>query len=63
MDGEIADLPAGADILITSSPGMGAQGVATDPAALHERFPQLVVTSITPYGLEGPVSPTEPRPS
>ena len=53
-DGEIADLLAGADILITSSPSMGAQGVATDPAALHERFPQLVVTSITPYGLEGP---------
>ena len=54
MDGEIADLLAGADILITSSPSMGAQGVAADPAALHERFPQLVVTSITPYGLEGP---------
>ena len=27
---------------------------AADPAALHERFPQLVVVSITPYGLEGP---------
>jgi crotonobetainyl-CoA:carnitine CoA-transferase CaiB-like acyl-CoA transferase len=46
---EIADLLAGADILITD-----AQGLATDPAALHERFPQLVVVSITPYGLDGP---------
>ena len=30
------------------------QGITSDPAALHERFPQLVVTAITPYGLEGP---------
>ncbi len=47
---EIADLLAGADILIISD----AQGIVGDPAALHERFPQLVVVSITPYGLEGP---------
>src|SRR5215207_2255223 len=46
---EIAALVAGADILITD-----AHGIARDPAALHERFPQLVVVSITPYGLEGP---------
>jgi len=46
---EIADLLAGADILITD-----ALGIASDPAALHRRFPQLVVVSITPYGLEGP---------
>ena len=49
MDGEIDELLAGADILITD-----AHGIASDPAALHERFPQLVVVSITPYGLEGP---------
>jgi crotonobetainyl-CoA:carnitine CoA-transferase CaiB-like acyl-CoA transferase len=46
---EIADLLAGADILITD-----AQGIASDPVALHERFPQLVVVAITPYGLDGP---------
>src|SRR5215207_1836270 len=46
---EIDALVAGADILITD-----ARGIASDPAALHERFPQLVVVSITPYGLEGP---------
>ncbi len=50
---EIADLLAGADILITS-PNPGAHGLGSDPAALHARFPQLVVVSITPYGLEGP---------
>jgi crotonobetainyl-CoA:carnitine CoA-transferase CaiB-like acyl-CoA transferase len=46
---QIADLLAGADILIADPEGLGA-----DPAALHARFPQLVVVSITPYGLEGP---------
>jgi crotonobetainyl-CoA:carnitine CoA-transferase CaiB-like acyl-CoA transferase len=51
--GPIAELLAGADILITS-PFTDAPGIASDPAALHERFPQLVVVSITPYGLEGP---------
>lgn len=53
LDDELAALLAGADVLITS-PHDDAQGVASDPATLHERFPQLVVTSITPYGLEGP---------
>jgi crotonobetainyl-CoA:carnitine CoA-transferase CaiB-like acyl-CoA transferase len=46
---QIAELLAGADILITD-----ARGIAADPAAIHERFPQLVVVAITPYGLEGP---------
>jgi crotonobetainyl-CoA:carnitine CoA-transferase CaiB-like acyl-CoA transferase len=46
---ELADLLDGADILISD-----AQGIAADPAALHDRFPQLVVVAITPYGLEGP---------
>jgi crotonobetainyl-CoA:carnitine CoA-transferase CaiB-like acyl-CoA transferase len=46
---EIADLLAGADVLITD-----AQGIAADPAGLHARFPQLVVVAITPFGLEGP---------
>src|SRR5690349_6915545 len=50
---EIAELVAGADILITS-PNEDAQGIAPSPAELHDRFPQLVVVSITPYGLEGP---------
>ena len=42
-------LLAGADVLITD-----AQGLAADPTGLHERFPQLVVVAITPYGLHGP---------
>jgi crotonobetainyl-CoA:carnitine CoA-transferase CaiB-like acyl-CoA transferase len=46
---DLADLLAGADVLISD-----AQGLAADPAALHERYPQLVVVSITPFGLEGP---------
>ncbi len=46
---DIADLLAGADLLVTDG-----RGIVPDPAALHERFPQLVVVSITPYGLEGP---------
>ncbi len=35
-------------------PELRRAGARIDPAALHERFPQLVVVSITPYGLEGP---------
>jgi crotonobetainyl-CoA:carnitine CoA-transferase CaiB-like acyl-CoA transferase len=46
---ELAALLAGADVLITD-----ARGIVSDPAALHERFPQLVVVAITPYGLTGP---------
>jgi crotonobetainyl-CoA:carnitine CoA-transferase CaiB-like acyl-CoA transferase len=46
---EVVDLLAGADILITD-----ARGIADDPVALHARFPQLVVVSITPFGLDGP---------
>jgi crotonobetainyl-CoA:carnitine CoA-transferase CaiB-like acyl-CoA transferase len=42
-------LLAGADVLITDARGVGA-----DPTSLHERYPQLVVVSITPYGLHGP---------
>ena len=49
FDDELDALLAGADVLITD-----AQGLADDPAALHERYPQLVVVAITPYGLEGP---------
>src|SRR5947209_15697619 len=46
---DIAELLAGADVLITD-----ARGIASDPVALHARFPQLVVVSITPFGLDGP---------
>jgi crotonobetainyl-CoA:carnitine CoA-transferase CaiB-like acyl-CoA transferase len=49
VDDELDALLAGADILVTD-----AQGLAADPAALHERHPQLVVVAITPYGLDGP---------
>jgi crotonobetainyl-CoA:carnitine CoA-transferase CaiB-like acyl-CoA transferase len=49
VDDELDALLAGADILVTD-----AQGLAADPAALHERYPQLDVVAITPYGLDGP---------
>ncbi len=49
FDDELDALLGGADILITD-----AQGLAGDPVALHERYPQLVVVAITPYGLAGP---------
>src|SRR3989442_8012455 len=49
LDDELVALLTGADVLITD-----AQGLAGDPAALHERFPQLVVVAITPFGLHGP---------
>ena len=48
MDDDLAALLAGADVLITDGHG------AADPTGLHERFPQLVVVAITPYGLHGP---------
>ena len=46
---DLVALLAGADIVISD-----ARGLVADPTALHERFPQLVVVSITPYGLFGP---------
>jgi crotonobetainyl-CoA:carnitine CoA-transferase CaiB-like acyl-CoA transferase len=49
FDDELDALLGGADILITD-----AQGLAGDPVALHDRYPQLVVVAITPYGLAGP---------
>jgi crotonobetainyl-CoA:carnitine CoA-transferase CaiB-like acyl-CoA transferase len=49
FDDELDALLAGADILITDG-----HGLAGDPVALHERYPQLVVVAITPYGLAGP---------
>ena len=49
IDDELDALLGGADILITD-----AQGLAGDPVALHDRYPQLVVVAITPYGLAGP---------
>src|SRR5215213_357179 len=54
---EISDLVAGADILISDGQGIAPLPFghgAGEPAELHERYPQLVVVSITPYGLEGP---------
>jgi len=57
LDDELAALLAGADILITDAQGLATSPFgrgAGDPTALHERFPQLVVVAITPYGLHGP---------
>ena len=49
-------LLAGADAVIWS-PGSALTGLAAlDPRQLHTRHPHLVVTAITPFGLDGPWS-------
>ncbi|MBM3683394.1 MAG: CoA transferase [Actinobacteria bacterium] len=51
---ELWDLLAGADVLLESDGpcGLAARGVDLDE--LHRRHPRLVVTSISPFGLDGP---------
>ena len=51
-DAEVLELIAGADIVVED---FGA-GRAIDRAELLERWPQLVVLSISPYGLTGPLA-------
>jgi crotonobetainyl-CoA:carnitine CoA-transferase CaiB-like acyl-CoA transferase len=48
---DISELLTGADVLITD-----AQSRSGASTALLERYPRLIVVSITPYGLEGPYS-------
>ncbi|MCP3853958.1 MAG: CoA transferase [Actinomycetia bacterium] len=49
----LADLIAGADVVIESSvPGRSSPGL--DPDELGARYPGLVVTSVTPFGRTGP---------
>ena len=46
---ELTELLAGADVVLTDG-----TGVASDPASLFAAYPHLVVTSLTPFGLDGP---------
>ena len=45
-----------ADILVHNLPKGRAAGLGLDAATLRERFPALVVLSITPFGVAGPYS-------
>ncbi len=57
LDDDIAlvhDLLASADAVVWSHGSTVAECDAFTPAALHRSYPHLTVTSITPFGLEGP---------
>ena len=47
-------LLAPADIFITNLPMARLQAAGVAPAALRARYPRLIVTTITPFGLKGP---------
>jgi len=48
------DLVAGADVLLESDGPGGLAARGLDPGELRRRCPHLVVTSISPFGLDGP---------
>ncbi len=50
--GDLERLLAGADILIQNSHGDRTLGL--DPAALQDRWPHLIVVTVTPFGGAGP---------
>ena len=50
----VLGLLAGADVLVTDMHEDDLLAVGLDYADLHERFPALVCTSLTPYGRGGP---------
>ncbi len=54
--GRFLELLAGADLLLDSHPPSFLEGHGLDWERLHERFPRLVYTSITPFGRTGPYS-------
>lgn len=43
-----------ADAVVWSRGSSVAESTAFDPTAIHQRYPHLVVTAITPFGLDGP---------
>ena len=47
-------LLAGADLLITNLPRPRLTRAGLEPGALRDRHPGLIVTTITPFGLDGP---------
>ncbi len=50
----VNDLLASADAVVWSRGSTVAESAAFTPAALHRGHPHLTVTSITPFGLDGP---------
>ena len=50
----VEDLLAGADAVVWSAGSRLADMDSLRPQRIHERHPHLVVTSITPFGLDGP---------
>ena len=52
----IVELLAGCDVLITNLPAAALAGAGLVPAALRERFPSLIITTISPFGTDPPWS-------
>jgi len=50
----VESLLAGVDVVVWSSGSMIADDPAYAPAAILERHPHLVVTALSPFGLDGP---------
>jgi len=50
----IDSLLASADVLITNLPTRRLKKADLEPATLRERYPRLIVTTITPFGRTGP---------
>ena len=48
------DLLDGADVLLHSFQPTAAKSLGLEPDGLLERYPQLIVSAITPYGSTGP---------
>jgi crotonobetainyl-CoA:carnitine CoA-transferase CaiB-like acyl-CoA transferase len=50
----LLSLLAGSDIFLDSSPPGRMGGLGLGPEQLHERFPELIVARVTPFGEDGP---------
>ena len=50
----LARLLAGADIFVTNLPAQRLQAAGATPVELRARYPALIVTSILPFGNDGP---------
>ena len=51
---DLVSLLEGADVLLHSFQPAEAKRLGLDPDGLLERYPQLIVSAITPYGSTGP---------
>lgn len=53
-EGRLAPLLADADILIISAQPARLAALGLDLAAISDRYPRLIIASVTPFGLTGP---------